>query len=174
MVPPFMLACMAREHVVNSRSDPQRRLRGQHLDIPFQIVLIEPEIPPNTGNIARLCAATRSRLHLVGKLGFRIDEHAVRRVYELKGRPPANPLIVHVADVRMAREVVADWPAEAQRIADACWPGPVTIVLPRSSRMPDIVTGGRATVGVRCPDHEVAIALLERLASPLVGPSVLL
>lgn len=56
-----------------------RRLRGQHLDIPFQIVLIEPEIPPNTGNIARLCAATQSPLHLVGKLGFSIDEHAVRR-----------------------------------------------------------------------------------------------
>lgn len=55
------------------------RLRSQPVERPFHIVLVEPEIPPNTGNVARLCAATRSPLHLVGKLGFRIDEHAVRR-----------------------------------------------------------------------------------------------
>ncbi|HEY6078814.1 MAG TPA: tRNA (cytidine(34)-2'-O)-methyltransferase [Polyangiaceae bacterium] len=55
------------------------RLRSQPIERPFHIVLVEPEIPPNTGNVARLCAATRSPLHLVGKLGFRIDEHAVRR-----------------------------------------------------------------------------------------------
>jgi tRNA (cytidine/uridine-2'-O-)-methyltransferase len=55
------------------------RLRTQPIERPFQIVLVEPEIPPNTGNVARLCAATRCPLHLVGKLGFRIDEHAVRR-----------------------------------------------------------------------------------------------
>ncbi len=55
------------------------RLRGRPLTRPFQIVLVEPEIPPNTGNIARLCAATGSSLHLVGALGFRIDDHAVRR-----------------------------------------------------------------------------------------------
>lgn len=55
------------------------RLRGQAVDRPFHVVLVEPEIPPNTGNVARICAATRCPLHLVGKLGFRIDEHAVRR-----------------------------------------------------------------------------------------------
>lgn len=55
------------------------RLRAEPLDVPFHVVLVEPEIPPNTGNIARLTAATRSPLHLVGKLGFRIDEHSVRR-----------------------------------------------------------------------------------------------
>ena len=57
----------------------QKRLRGRPLERPFHIVLVEPEIPPNTGNIARLCAATGCPLHLVGRLGFRIDEHAVRR-----------------------------------------------------------------------------------------------
>jgi tRNA (cytidine/uridine-2'-O-)-methyltransferase len=55
------------------------RLRSKPVERPFHVVLVEPEIPPNTGNVARLCAATRSPLHLVGKLGFRIDEHAVRR-----------------------------------------------------------------------------------------------
>jgi tRNA (cytidine/uridine-2'-O-)-methyltransferase len=58
---------------------PELRLRAQPIERPFHVVLVEPEIPPNTGNVARLCAATRSPLHLVGKLGFRIDEHAVRR-----------------------------------------------------------------------------------------------
>jgi len=59
--------------------DVERRLRAEPRERPFHVVLVEPEIPPNTGNIARLCAATCSPLHLVGKLGFRIDEHAVRR-----------------------------------------------------------------------------------------------
>ncbi len=62
----------------NSAPGPER-LRSQPIERPFHIVLVEPEIPPNTGNVARLCAATRSPLHLVGKLGFRIDDHAVRR-----------------------------------------------------------------------------------------------
>jgi tRNA (cytidine/uridine-2'-O-)-methyltransferase len=61
------------------KSQAELRLRAQPIERPFQIVLVEPEIPPNTGNVARLCAATRCPLHLVGKLGFRIDEHAVRR-----------------------------------------------------------------------------------------------
>ncbi len=55
------------------------RLRSNPLDAPFHVVLVEPEIPPNTGNVGRLCAATGSKLHLVGKLGFQIDDHAVRR-----------------------------------------------------------------------------------------------
>src|SRR5689334_5762268 len=59
--------------------DPGKRLRGQATVRPFHVVLVEPEIPPNTGNVARICAATRAALHLVGPLGFRIDEHAVRR-----------------------------------------------------------------------------------------------
>jgi tRNA (cytidine/uridine-2'-O-)-methyltransferase len=60
-------------------NDSTLRLRAEPLTPPFHVVLVEPEIPPNTGNIARLCAATQSPLHLVGRLGFRIDEHAVRR-----------------------------------------------------------------------------------------------
>ncbi len=60
-------------------SDPTSRLRAAPVSTPFHVVLVEPEIPPNTGNIARLCAATGAPLHLVGRLGFRIDEHAVRR-----------------------------------------------------------------------------------------------
>jgi tRNA (cytidine/uridine-2'-O-)-methyltransferase len=67
--------------MTDSEEQPERplRLRSRPVERPFHVVLVEPEIPPNTGNVARLCAATRSPLHLVGKLGFRIDEHAVRR-----------------------------------------------------------------------------------------------
>jgi tRNA (cytidine/uridine-2'-O-)-methyltransferase len=64
---------------IPEKPQPELRLRSQPVERPFHVVLVEPEIPPNTGNVARLCAATRSPLHLVGKLGFRIDEHAVRR-----------------------------------------------------------------------------------------------
>jgi tRNA (cytidine/uridine-2'-O-)-methyltransferase len=64
---------------IPEKPQPELRLRSQPVERPFHVVLVEPEIPPNTGNVARLCAATRAPLHLVGKLGFRIDEHAVRR-----------------------------------------------------------------------------------------------
>ena len=67
------------EHPNPPKPQDEPRLRSRPVERPFHIVLVEPEIPPNTGNVARLCAATRSPLHLVGKLGFRIDEHAVRR-----------------------------------------------------------------------------------------------
>ena len=81
------------------------RLRSQPVERPFHIVLVEPEIPPNTGNVARLCAATRSPLHLVGKLGFRIDEHAVRR---------AGLDYWHLVDVK-----THDTLADAERVIDA-------------------------------------------------------
>lgn len=74
------------------------RLRGAGLARSFHVVLVEPEIPPNTGNIARLCAATRTPLHLVGKLGFRIDEHAVRR---------AGLDYWHLVDVRQHPDLIA-------------------------------------------------------------------
>lgn len=96
---------------------------------------------------------------------------AVRAVFRLKNRPPANPLIVHVADDAMARTVVAEWPARAQILADRFWPGPLTIVLRAAPGVPREVTGGGDTVALRCPDHPVALALLRAFGGPLVGPS---
>jgi len=96
---------------------------------------------------------------------------AVDAVFALKGRPGKNPLIVHVADVDMARGAVADWPREAQLLADAFWPGPLTIVLPKAANVPDRVTGGASNVAVRCPDHPVTLSLLTAFGGPLVGPS---
>ncbi len=99
------------------------------------------------------------------------DENAVASVFALKGRPARNPLIVHVDGAEMARAYSANWPDAAQRLADAFWPGPLTLVLPRSERVPSIVTGGGETVALRCPDHPLALALIEQLGEGIVGPS---
>lgn len=98
---------------------------------------------------------------------------AVARVFELKGRPSFNPLIVHVSGPEMARRVVADWPDAARALAVAFWPGPLSIVLPKRPELPESVTGGpgSTSVAVRCPDHPIALALLYELGAPLVGPS---
>lgn len=105
----------------------------------------------------------------LGADAFNAD--AVARVFTLKGRPSNNPLIVHVSGPEMARRVVADWPESAQRLADAFWPGPLTLVLPKAPGLPDAVTASGPTVGVRCPDHPMALALIEAAATPIVGPS---
>lgn len=96
---------------------------------------------------------------------------AVRRVFEIKDRPPTNPVIVHVGGVAMARRIVSTWSDAAERLAGAFWPGPLTLVLPVAPGMPDEVTAGGPTVGVRAPDHPVALALLREASIPLVGPS---
>jgi L-threonylcarbamoyladenylate synthase len=99
-----------------------------------------------------------------------LDAAAVERVFGLKGRPATNPLIVHVSGEAMAQEV-GEWSEDAQRLSAAFWPGPLTILLPRRARVPKIVTAGLETVGVRCPDHPITLALLEAFGGPLVGPS---
>jgi L-threonylcarbamoyladenylate synthase len=100
-----------------------------------------------------------------------LDEAAVEGIFHAKGRPASNPLIVHVADVAMARTLAAAWPVAADRIAAALWPGPVTVVVPRGPQVPDIVTAGGPTVALRCPGHAVARRLIERSGIPLAAPS---
>lgn len=99
------------------------------------------------------------------------DETGVKQVFVLKGRPRSNPLIVHVAGVGMAQASARVWPVEAGALADAFWPGPLSIVVDKDDAIPDIVTAGGATVCLRCPDHGVARALIEAVGRPLVGPS---
>ena len=99
------------------------------------------------------------------------DPAAVTRIFEAKGRPDANPLIVHADGPDMARSCVANWPDEARLLAEACWPGPLTLVLPRSARIPDVVTAGLETVGVRVPDTRVARSLIARAGRPVAAPS---
>ncbi len=92
------------------------------------------------------------------------NEAAVRRIFEIKGRPATNPLIVHVADASSARRCVSHWPDGAQRLAERFWPGPLTIVLPKSEAIAPAVTAGGPTVGVRVPAHPVALSLLRAFA----------
>lgn len=94
--------------------------------------------------------------------------HAVRR---LKGGPEPGPMSVIVSGSRMAQRVVRSWPARARDLANRFWPGPLTIVVQRAADLPHTVTAGREGVGLRCPDHPIALALLETCGFPLVGPS---
>ena len=100
-----------------------------------------------------------------------LSAEAVAKVFALKGRPSHNPLIVHVASIEMARTVAGDWPDAADKLAQAFWPGPMTIVVPKNDRVPSVVTGGGNTVALRMPAHELACKLIETFGGPIVGPS---
>ncbi|MGH8901164.1 MAG: L-threonylcarbamoyladenylate synthase [Egibacteraceae bacterium] len=99
------------------------------------------------------------------------DAEAIRRVFEAKGRPADNPLIVHVADYGGLTGVAAAVPPLARRLAARFWPGPLTLVVDAAVDLPSVTTGGLATVGVRIPAHPAALALLEAAGVPVAGPS---
>ena len=100
-----------------------------------------------------------------------LDPAAVGRIFAAKGRPNYNPLIVHATDVHAVQRLVTRWPAAAQRLAERFWPGPLTLVLPRASVVPDAVTAGLGSVAVRIPAHPVALALLREAGIPVAAPS---
>ena len=109
-------------------------------------------------------------------LGARADDDAaVAKIFAAKGRPADHPLIGHVNDVAGARAFASEWPASAQRRADAFWPGPLTVIVPRRPEMAAAAAGGQASVGLRCPAHPVAQALLAAAAvlgvAGVAGPS---
>ena len=99
-----------------------------------------------------------------------LDENAVDRIYRAKNRPAASPLIVHVASVEHARQLVSEWPTHADALASAFWPGPLTLVLPKSEVIPDR-HGGADHGGLARPSHPVARALLEASSVPIAAPS---
>jgi L-threonylcarbamoyladenylate synthase len=96
---------------------------------------------------------------------------AVARIYEAKGRPATNPLIVHCHDLPAVQAVVSAWPPTAAKLAKGFWPGPLTLVLPRSKSIAEAVSAGRDTVGVRIPDHRVMTAVVESFGGPVAAPS---
>jgi L-threonylcarbamoyladenylate synthase len=106
-------------------------------------------------------------------LGARADDSdAVRRIFAAKGRPPGNPLIVHVASADAGRAVAEAWPEAAERLAEAFWPGPLTLVVTRRrGAVVDEVAAGGPTVALRVPAHPVALALLEAAGLPIAAPS---
>lgn len=96
---------------------------------------------------------------------------AVERIFSLKGRPADHPLIVHIADASDLPSWTTNASPLAARLAQVFWPGPLTLILPRSKNVPDAVTGGQDTVGLRCPDHPVALAVLREFGGGLAAPS---
>jgi L-threonylcarbamoyladenylate synthase len=100
-----------------------------------------------------------------------LDARAVQRIYEAKGRPSTSPLIVHVDSIAMARSLASQWPEAADKLAQAFWPGPLTLVVPKAAHVPDAVTAGLPSVGLRLPAHEAARALITAAHLPLAAPS---
>jgi len=133
---------------------------------------------PQSANLDEALAAIR-RGEAIGLptetvYGLAADAHdpeAVKRIYALKGRPSEHPLIVHVADAVTASRWAGAWPKAAEALAEAFWPGPLTLILPRAANVPDEVTGGQDTVGLRVPAHPLALALLRAFEGGLAAPS---
>ncbi|MFV8752345.1 L-threonylcarbamoyladenylate synthase [Nannocystaceae bacterium ST9] len=100
-----------------------------------------------------------------------LDERAVARIYAAKRRPSQHPLIVHVLEPADARALAREWPRLADELTAAFWPGPLTLVVPKRSQVPDLVTAGLASVALRAPAHPVARALLAAAAIPVAAPS---
>ena len=117
----------------------------------------------------RLVAFPTETVYGLGANG--LDEDAVARIFAAKGRPQDNPLILHVAASDEVRPLLKEVPEEAERLMARFWPGPLTLVLPRSPLVPDIVTGGLDTVAVRLPDHPVARRIIRAAGVPIAAPS---
>lgn len=100
-----------------------------------------------------------------------LDDAAVERIFTAKKRPRTSPLIVHVDSVEMARGLASEWPATAEILVQHYWPGPLTLVLPKHPRIPDIVTAGLPSVGLRMPAHPLALELIRTAGVPIAAPS---
>ncbi len=120
----------------------------------------------NQGQVVALPTET-----VYGLAANALDPEAVSRIFEIKGRPAHNPIIVHISSLELAKRCVTEWPAVAEKLGRAFWPGPLTLVLPRAKAIPDIVTAGGPTVGVRWPSHPFIQAVIRECDFPLAAPS---
>ncbi|GAB6099501.1 L-threonylcarbamoyladenylate synthase [Halanaerocella petrolearia] len=101
-----------------------------------------------------------------------LDNQAVKRIFQAKGRPADNPLIVHIAQQEELEDlIIGDIPKQAQKLIDQFWPGPLTLVLPKAEQIPEVTTGGLDTVAVRMPNHPLAKELISKAKRPLAAPS---
>ncbi len=100
-----------------------------------------------------------------------LDPIAVEKIFAIKKRPRQNPVIVHVEGLAMVRQCVTQWPESAGKLATAFWPGPLTLILPRATVVPEVVTAGGTTVGIRWPAHPFIRAVIGRCGFPLAAPS---
>lgn len=147
-------------------------MRGRVAGVPARIAA------PTPASIAEAARCLRSgglvampTETVYGLAANALDADAVARIFSAKGRPASNPLIVHVANREAARALARRWPDAAEALAKRHWPGPLTLVVERGDTIPDIVTAGGPTVGLRVPDHPVALELLRAAEIPLAAPS---
>ncbi|MFN7151571.1 MAG: L-threonylcarbamoyladenylate synthase, partial [Microthrixaceae bacterium] len=142
-----------------------------------EVVQVDPESPGPDGIAQAAEALLAGRLvalptETVYGLGAVMDDRAaLARVFTAKGRPATDPLILHVAGPEQIAELVTELPPVAELLADRFWPGPLTLVLPRSAAVPDEVVAGGRSVAVRLPSHPVASALLREVGRPVAAPS---
>ncbi|MCS7072736.1 MAG: L-threonylcarbamoyladenylate synthase, partial [Anaerolinea sp.] len=142
-----------------------------------RVIRVDPHAPEATAIAAAagviraggLVAFPTETVYGLGADATRAD--AAARIFAAKGRPASDPLIVHLAEVAAIEQVAVDVPPLALELAARFWPGPLTLVLRRSARIPDIVTAGAETVAVRMPAHPVARALIAAAAVPVAAPS---
>ena len=99
------------------------------------------------------------------------DTKAVKSIFQAKGRPQDNPLIVHIASFEQIYDIAAEVPPQAKALADAYWPGPMTIILPKKDSIPMVTSGGLYTVGIRFPSHPIARQIIKAAGVPLAAPS---
>jgi L-threonylcarbamoyladenylate synthase len=144
---------------------PRTRTLAVHPTAPDPAALAEAAAVVRAGGLVAFATET-----VYGLGADATQAEAVQRIFEAKGRPPDNPLIVHAADVAMARRYAAAWPAAAERLA-ALWPGPLTIVVPKAALVPAITSAGLPTVGLRVPVPAVARGLVAAAGVALAAPS---
>ena len=145
---------------------PSAEILSTHTPALFAAAVERAAALLRAGGIAALPTET-----VYGLAGNALDAAIVAKIYAAKGRPAHNPVIVHVGSRAMARECSSAWPALADRLADAFWPGPLTLIVPRAPHIPDIVTAGGPTVGVRWPIHPLMPAVIRACGFPLAAPS---
>lgn len=117
----------------------------------------------------KLCAVPTETVY--GLAGDALQPEVVARIFEAKQRPFFDPLIVHVAQVGELQSLIREFPPLGQKLASAFWPGPLTLVLPKSEVVPDLVTAGLSSVAVRIPRHPLMQELLRQFGRPVAAPS---
>jgi L-threonylcarbamoyladenylate synthase len=146
-------------------------------EVSTRVVAIDPVMPDRTAiaeaasiiQAGQLVAFPTETVYGLGADG--LNPTALDQIYRVKDRPPDNPLILHIASPGQLPLVAAHVPTIAQRLMQAFWPGPLTLILPKTSRVPDLATAGLTTVAVRMPAHPVALALITAAETPLAAPS---
>ena len=143
----------------------------------MRIIRVDPHRPDpaaleEAGQLLRTGALVAIPTETVYGLGANaLDSTAVRRIFEAKGRPPTNPLIVHVPDTATARALAGEWPAAASPLAERFWPGPLTLVLRKRAIVPSIVTAGLDTIALRVPALPATRGILRAAGVPIAAPS---